>query len=72
LQSSTRGVEIYQWELVGCGHRDRCKTCQSGRMYGLCLYRYLYKSGKYTKQYIRLKDLESHTDARGRQHYRTR
>jgi hypothetical protein len=41
-------------------------------MYGLCLYRYLYNSGKYTKQYIRLKDLESHTDARGRQHYRTR
>lgn len=54
---------IYQWELVACGHKERCKKCKSGKKHGPYLYRYFYKNGKYTSQYIRLKDLDKHPDA---------
>jgi hypothetical protein len=53
----------YQWEMVECGHKERCKKCKSGKKHGPYLYRYFYKNGKYTSQYIRLKDLDKHPDA---------
>jgi uncharacterized protein (DUF2147 family) len=53
----------YQWELVACGHKERCKKCKSGKKHGPYLYRYFYKNGKYTNQYIRFKDLDKHPDA---------
>ena len=48
----------YQWEMVRCGHPERCKKCQGGEKHGPYLYRYLYKDGRRTSQYIRLKDAE--------------
>lgn len=53
----------YQWELVACGHKERCNRCKSGKKHGPYLYRYFYREGKYTSQYIRLKDLDKHPDA---------
>ncbi len=56
----------YQWELVACGHNERCKKCKSGKRHGPYLYRYFYKNGRYTSQYVRLKDLDKHPDAPAR------
>jgi hypothetical protein len=53
----------YQWEYVECGHKDRCKRCQSGRKHGPYLYRYFYRDGKQRSQYIKLSELDMHPDA---------
>jgi hypothetical protein len=53
----------YQWEFVECGHKERCKKCKSGKKHGPYLYRYFYREGKYTSQYVRLKDLDKHPGA---------
>ena len=48
----------YQWEMVRCGHPERCKKCQGGEKHGPYLYRYFYKDGRRTSEYVRLKDAE--------------
>lgn len=63
LESRDTPGGTYQWELVACGHKERCKKCKSGKKHGPYLYRYFYREGKYTSQYIRLKDLDKHPDA---------
>jgi hypothetical protein len=56
----------YQWEYVECGHKERCKRCQSGRKHGPYLYRYFYCDAKQTSQYIKLSELHLHPDAPAR------
>lgn len=63
LESHDTPGGTYQWEMVECGHKERCKKCKGGKKHGPYLYRYFYKNGKYTSQYIRLKDLDKHPDA---------
>jgi hypothetical protein len=53
----------YQWEFRQCGHKNRCKRCQSGHKHGPYLYRYFYRDGKYRSQYIKLSELAKHPDA---------
>ncbi len=55
LESHDTPQGTYQWEMVRCGHPEQC---QSGEKHGPYLYRYLYKDGRRTSQYIRLKDAE--------------
>jgi hypothetical protein len=56
----------YQWEYVQCGHKERCKRCQSGKNHGPYLYRYFYRDGKQKSQYIKLSELHLHPDAPAR------
>ena len=56
----------YQWEYVQCGHKKRCKRCQSGRKHGPYLYRYFYRDGKQRSQYIKLSELHLHPEAPSR------
>ena len=58
LESHDTPSGTYQWEMVRCGHAERCKKCQSGEKHGPYLYRYLYKDGRRTSEYVRLKDAE--------------
>ncbi len=44
----------YQWEMVECGHKDRCKKCKGGQKHGPYLYRYVQKNGRYTSEYVKL------------------
>lgn len=46
----------YRWEMVECGHKDRCKKCKGGQKHGPYLYRYLRKDGKYTSEYVKLSE----------------
>ncbi len=58
LESHDTPRGTYQWEMVRCGHPERCKKCQSGEKHGPYLYRYFYKDGRRTSEYVRLKDAE--------------
>lgn len=53
----------YQWEYVQCGHKERCKRCQSGKKHGPYLYRYFSSNGKQKSEYIKLSELPKHPDA---------
>jgi hypothetical protein len=46
----------YQWEMVDCGHKDRCKRCKRGLKHGPYLYRYYYHDGRRRSEYIKLQD----------------
>jgi hypothetical protein len=58
LESHDTPQGTYQWERVRCGHPERCKKCQGGEKHGPYLYRYFYKDGRRTSEYVRLKDAE--------------
>lgn len=58
LESYDTPRGTYQWEMVRCGHSERCKKCQTGERHGPYLYRYVYKDGRRTSEYLRLKDAE--------------
>lgn len=59
LESHDTPRGTYQWEMVRCGHLERCKKCQDGEKHGPYLYRYFYKDGRRTSEYVRLKEADS-------------
>ena len=58
LESHDTPQGTYQWEMVRCGHSERCKKCRAGEKHGPYLHRYAYKDGRRMSEYIRLKDAE--------------
>ena len=54
LKSQDTLSGTYRWEMVECGHKDRCKRCKSGRKHGPYLYRYYYRDGKQRSEYVAL------------------
>lgn len=58
LESLDTPRGTYQWEMVRCGHPERCRKCQGGEKHGPYLYRYFYKDGRRTSEYIKLTDAQ--------------
>jgi hypothetical protein len=56
LEEHVTPTGSYRWEMVECGHKDRCKRCKSGLRHGPYLYRYYRKHGKQKSEYVKLSE----------------
>lgn len=54
LREEREAGQGYRWEMVECGHKDRCQKCRSGEKHGPYLYRYFRKDGKMKSEYVTL------------------